>query len=139
MESQRFGANSTWVTFVELKFVLSSWAEHWSQSNLFFPLFGHRLPGLLKHAACPQKNFAEAKKMPEKQQKSWLEEGGDWWRRCGVLLRGGINLKSSRSHFSATSCWIAASILHMKAMYVPFQMGYGGLICSKRLQSDRRK
>ena len=34
--------------------------------------------------------------MPEKQQKSWLEEGGDWWRRCGVLLhkhRVHLNLK----------------------------------------------
>ena len=28
---------------------------------------------------------------------------------------------------------------HMRAMDVPFHMGYGGLICSKRLQSDRPK
>ena len=28
-----------------------------------------------------------------------------------------------------------ANILHMEAMYVPFHMGYGGLICSKMLQS----
>ena len=28
---------------------------------------------------------------------------------------------------------------HMKAMDVPFHMGYGGLICSKALQNDRPK
>ena len=29
------------------------------------------------------------------------------------------------------------TIHHMKAFDVPFHMGYGRLICSKRLQSDR--
>ena len=28
---------------------------------------------------------------------------------------------------------------YIKAMYVPFQMGYGGLTCYKGLQSDRLK
>ena len=28
---------------------------------------------------------------------------------------------------------------HMEAMYVPFHMGYGSLICCQRLQSDRPK
>ena len=32
-----------------------------------------------------------------------------------------------------------AYIPQMKAMYVPFQLMYGGLICSKGLQSDRPK
>ena len=32
-----------------------------------------------------------------------------------------------------------ASMPHMKAMNVSFHMPYGGLICSKRLQSDRPK
>ena len=32
-----------------------------------------------------------------------------------------------------------ATIPHIKAMDVPFHMGYGGLICSKALQSDRPK
>ena len=32
-----------------------------------------------------------------------------------------------------------ANILHMEAMYVPFHMGYGELIWSKRLPSDRPK
>ena len=31
------------------------------------------------------------------------------------------------------------TIHHMKAIDVPFHMGYGRLICSKRLQSDRQK
>ena len=30
-------------------------------------------------------------------------------------------------------------IPHMEAMVVPFHIGYGGLICSKRLQSDSPK
>ena len=54
-------------------------------------------------------------------------------------VRGAINLKSSRSHISATSRWIAASILQMKAMDVSFHMGYDRLIFFKRLQSDRLK
>ena len=32
-----------------------------------------------------------------------------------------------------------ATIPHIKAMDVPFHMGYGGLICSMALQSDRPK
>ena len=32
-----------------------------------------------------------------------------------------------------------ATIPHIKAMHVPFHMGYGVLICSKGLQSDRPK
>ena len=32
-----------------------------------------------------------------------------------------------------------AAIPHMKAICVPFHMGYGSLICSKMLQSDRPK
>ena len=32
-----------------------------------------------------------------------------------------------------------ANVPHMEAMDVPFHMGYGGPICSKRLQSDRPK
>ena len=32
-----------------------------------------------------------------------------------------------------------AIIPHIKAMDVPFHMGYGGLICSKALLSDRPK
>ena len=54
-------------------------------------------------------------------------------------VRGGIQLEGARSHFSATPWWIASSLLHIEAKYLPFHMGYGGLICSKRLQSDRPK
>ena len=32
-----------------------------------------------------------------------------------------------------------ANVPHMEAMDVPFHMGYGGPVCSKRLQSDRPK
>ena len=32
-----------------------------------------------------------------------------------------------------------ATIPHIKAMDVPFHMGYSGLICSKALQKDRPK
>ena len=28
---------------------------------------------------------------------------------------------------------------HMQSMYVPFHLGYGGFMCSKRLQSERPK
>ena len=56
-----------------------------------------------------------------------------------IYVRGRIHLKSSISHIYATSWWTASSILHMKAMHVPFHMGYVEMICSKRLQSDRPK
>ena len=72
--------------------------------------------------------------------KHWVQKRTiQWIHKFNFKYEGGLNISLSAAiSLQPLGEW-HSEIPHMKAKDVPFQMGYGGLICSKALLCDEPK